>query len=309
MLNIIYMGTPDFAVAPLKNLIKNHNVIAVISQPDREKNRKGILLHTPVKEFAQQNGIKVYQFNKISREGAEILSSLNADLFITCAYGQILSKQILDIPKYGTFNIHASLLPAYRGAAPVQWSLINGEKTTGITIMRTDIGVDTGDIILKNPIDILENETSGELLHRLSVLGAESILQALEQLENGTITYTKQDSEKASHFPMLKKTDGKIDFSLSAVQINNRIRGLNPAPGCYCYYGDIVIKVWSAEVIENDFDCPIGQVVISDIKKGLVVKCGEGLLRLKTIQTAGGKSVADTEFLKGNVIPLGTVLS
>jgi methionyl-tRNA formyltransferase len=312
MLNIVYMGTPEFAVPPLENLIKEgYNIVAVVTQPDRGKNRKGDLLFTPVKAVALKYGVKVLQFNKIRREGVEILKSLNADLFVTCAYGQILSKEILDIPRYGTFNIHASLLPKYRGAAPVQWALINGEKTTGITIMRTDEGIDTGDIILQKPVNINDNENAGELLKRLSETGANTIIQAIKKLENGTITYIKQDDQNASHYPLIRKTDGEIDFSLSAEEINNKIRGLNPEPCCYCFIpGNIMLKVHAGEVIAREGSKGnIGEVVVSDVKNGLIVYCGEGTLRLKRIQLAGGKIMDDTEFLKGRKIPVGSVLS
>lgn len=308
MLNIVYMGTPQFAVLPLKKLIENnYNIVAVITQPDRQKNRKGQLLFTPVKKFAAENNLKVYQFEKIRKDGVEILKELNADLFITCAYGQILSKEIIDIPKYGIFNIHASLLPKYRGAAPAGWALINGEEKTGITIMRTDEGIDTGDIILKNAITINENENSNELLERLSELGAKTILQAIKQLQDGIIKYTKQDDKLASYYPMFKKSDSKIDFSLSAQQINNKIRGLNFG---FAYLNGNMIKIHKAIVIDNEkTNKNIGEIIISDVKKGLYISCGKGVLRLLEIQLAGGKKMADTELLKGKKIPVGSILT
>lgn len=309
MLNIVYFGTPQFAVMPLNALINaGHKISAVISQPDREKNRKGELLPSPVKLFAQKNGLEIFQFEKLRREGVCTLKELKADIFITAAYGQILSQEILDIPKYGTFNIHASLLPKYRGAAPVQWALINGETITGVTIMRTDIGIDTGDIILQKPIKIMPSENTQELLYKLSILGSEAVLQALNMLENNTISYTKQQENLSSHYPMIRKVDGELDFSKSAEEIKNRIRGLNPNPGCYTFLDDVMLKVHRAEVIENDtINRSFGEVVFSDVKKGLFVLCGKGNLRLSEIQPAGGKKMADTEFLRGRSIPAGSV--
>lgn len=310
MLKIVYLGTPEFAVTPLKELLKsNYNIVAVVTQPDREKNRKGQMLFTPVKSCAIENGLKVFQFEKIRNDGVEALKKLDADLFITCAYGQILSQEILDIPKLGTYNIHASLLPKYRGSSPVQWSLINGEEQTGITIMRTDIGVDTGDIILENALKIEQNENAGELLQRLSALGATSILQALNLLQKGEITFTKQNEAIATHFPMVRKTDGKLDFTKSALELHNKIRGLNPNPGCYTFLDNTMIKVHRAEVIENKtIKTNIGEVIISDLKNGLHIACGKGVLRLKEIQLAGGKKMPDTELLKGRMILTGSIL-
>lgn len=308
-MRIVYLGTPEFAVPPLKALLEaGEQVIAAVSQPDREKNRKGQLLPTPVKELAARHGIEVFQFERIKKEG-QVLKELQPDLFVTCAYGQILSQEILDIPKLGTFNIHASLLPKYRGSSPIQWALIEGERETGITIMRTDIGVDTGDIILQRRLEIRGDDDAGTLSERLSNLGAECILEAIRRLREGTITYIPQDHSLATHCPMIKKEDGLLDFSMDAVKLFNRIRGLNPNPGCYTFFEGIMIKVHAAEVIEeNETHGDFGTVVVSNTKRGLHVFCGRGTLRLKAVQFPGGKKLADTEFLKGRKIPVGSVL-
>lgn len=302
------MGTSEFAVPPLKKLHENHRVVAVITQPDRMKNRKGELQHTPVKQFALQNNLPVYQFEKI-KHNCEILKSFNAQLFVTCAYGQILTKEILNIPKHGIYNIHASLLPKYRGAAPVQWALICGEKQTGITIMKTDEGIDTGDIILQQKTDIVEGETAGSLLERLSLTGADAIIKAIKQLESGTIKFTKQNEKEASYYPMIKKDDAKLDFSLDSVSIYNRIRAFNPSPVCFTRLGGKIFKVYRAVITErNSTNNNFGTVVLSDQKEGLHILCGRGTLRLAQVQLEGGKIMSDTELLRGRKIPCGSVL-
>jgi methionyl-tRNA formyltransferase len=308
-MRIIYLGTPEFAIPPLKALLNaGENVVAAVSQPDREKNRKGQLLPTPVKELALRRGVRVYQFERIKREG-HVLKELQPDLFITCAYGQILSQEILDIPKFGTFNIHASLLPRYRGPSPIQWALIEGERETGITIMRTEIGVDTGDIILQRRLEIRDEDDAGTLSEKLSYLGAECILEAVRLLKEGTITYTPQDHSRATHCPMIKKEDGLLDFSMEARKLFNRIRGLNPNPGCYAFFEGNIIKVHAAEIVEEEQPHDdSGRVAVSDPKRGLHVLCGGGTLRLKMLQFPGGKKLADTEFLKGRKIPVGSLL-
>lgn len=308
-MNIVYLGTPEFAVPPLKALIESgHNILAAVTQPDREKNRKGQLLPTPVKSLAVEHGIKVYQFERIKREG-HVLKELEPDLFVTCAYGQILSQEILEIPKFGTLNIHASLLPKYRGPSPIQWALIDGERETGITIMRTDIGVDTGDIALQRKIEIFAYDDAETLSDRLSRLGAECIVEATDLLGRGELTFISQDNSKATYCPMIKKEDGLLDFSMEASKLFNRIRGLNPSPGCFAFLEGQLIKVHAAEVVEEEqsHNTP-GQVAVSDCKKGLHVLCGRGTLRLKTLQLSGGKKLADTELLKGRKIPVGSVL-
>lgn len=311
-MRVVFLGTPDFAVPSLERLASSGvEIVAVISQPDRMLDRKGKVIKTPVHEVADKYGFKFFPFEKISRpENIEILSKLNADLFITAAYGQILSKRVLEIPRFGTFNVHGSLLPKYRGAAPVQWSIINGDKTTGITIMRTDAGIDTGDMILKREIEILPDETGGQLMKRLADLGAECIIKAIHKLVDGTITYTKQDESQFIYSPMIKKSDGEINFSQSANQIKDKIRALNPWPSCYCFFNDMLIKIHKASVVENDsINTEIGKIILSDSKKGLHVLCGKGILSIEEIQVAGSKKMNINDFLKGRNLPVGEILT
>lgn len=308
-MNIIFLGTPDFAVLSLEALIKSrHKVVAVVSQPDREKNRKGQLLETPVKIFAKQNNLPVMQFEKIS-ENIKELEKIDADIMVTCAYGQILTQKILDLKKYGVINIHASILPKYRGAAPVQWALINGETETGITIMQTEKGLDSGDILYSLKTKIDKEENSDELFKRLGVLGAEAVLTALDMIENGKIIRIPQNNNDATYFPMLKKTDGKIDFNKPAFQINNLIRGVYSWPGAYTYLNGQLFKIYKAEVVENlsaNKDC--GKIIVSDLNEGLVVLCKTGKLKILTVQTAGGNKMPVKDFLLGNKIPTGIFL-
>jgi methionyl-tRNA formyltransferase len=352
-MKIIFLGTPHFAVASLKALIaSNHKIIAVVTQPDRPRNRGEVIGFSPVKECALKNGLKVLQYEKISLEGAAELKGLDPDIMITAAYGQILSQEILNVAKYGVLNVHASLLPKYRGAAPVQWAIICGEQKTGVTIMKTDIGIDTGDILLAQEIKIGANETAGDMLNRLGVLGAECIIDALCLIENGMAKFIRQKHSDATRFAMLKKSDGLIDWSKSAAQIYNLIRGVNPWPGAFAHYDGRLLKIWESQIV--DFDGAQGthkaaqsgdtaqsaqmlmqtvqnehnvqnvqntlvqnerntraqkngEVICADIKRGLIIKCGSGALKITKLQSAGKKAADTAEFLKGNKILNGTV--
>ena len=302
-MKIIYLGTPDFAVLPLEEIVKNgYEVIAVVTQPDKPVGRKQILTPSPVKETATNLGIKVLQYEKIRLEGVEDLKLLNPDLMVTCAYGQILSQEILDIPKLGTINIHASLLPKLRGSSPIQWSIINGDTETGITIMRTDIGVDTGDIILQEKVDILPDETGGELFDKLSVLGAKAIIKALDLFKNNQVNFTPQDHDKSTHTKMLKKESGKIDFSKSAKDVHNLVHGLNPWPVAYFSVNNEVIKVFKTEVVAGNYGAA-GQIIIDN--KDLIITCGEGAIKIKELQRAGGKRMETSAFLNGFKVEKG----
>ncbi|MCQ2399944.1 MAG: methionyl-tRNA formyltransferase, partial [Clostridia bacterium] len=253
-MKIVYLGTPDFAVFPLEKIIEaGYDVEAVVTQPDRPVGRKQILTPSPVKDCAIKHGLKVFQYEKIRLEGVDDLKALKPDLMITCAFGQILSKEILDIPTFGTINIHASLLPKLRGSSPIQWAVINGEKETGVTIMFTDVGVDTGDIVMQKKIEILPDETAGELFDRLSVLGGETVVEALKNIVNGNYTRTPQDHALATHTVMLKKEDGKIDFNRTTDEVYNFIRGMNPWPVAYFYIGGEQIKVFKMEKVSGEF--------------------------------------------------------
>ncbi len=306
-MKIVFLGTPDFAVKPLEALINSrHEVLAVVTQPDKPVGRKAIITPCDVKVYAQSRGVKTLSYNKIRLEGVEDLKALNPDIMVTCAYGQILSKEILEIAKHGVINIHASLLPKYRGSAPIQWSIINGDTQTGVTIMQTDVGVDTGDILKAVSLDILENETAGELFDRLSVLGAKTIVSVIDDIENGNITPIKQDETIATHVGMLKKEDGKLDFSKSTKDIINLIRGLNPWPIAFTNLKDKTLKVYSATPC--DFKGCAGEVLFADIKNGLIVATGDGAIKINELQLEGGKKMTARDFLVGNKLSKGDKL-
>ena len=307
-MKIVYLGTPDFAVEPLKRILSNpeNQVVAVVTNNDKPVGRKQILTPPPVKQFAILNGIKVYQYDKISKEGIADLTSLNADLFITCAFGQILSQEIIDLPKLGVINIHASLLPQYRGASPIHYAILNGEKVTGITIMKTQLGIDTGDILLQKSLEIKENETCGELFDRLSVLGGDCIVEAIDLINKGQAEYKPQDNDKATYTKMIKKEFAKIDFSDSSINIVNKIRAFNPAPIAFTFYMGQPFKIFSASVENIDSSTfKVGEVI--DNTNGLLIACGQGAIRLNLVQKAGGKQVSAKDFLLGNKIEKGFV--
>lgn len=302
MIDIVFLGTPDFAVKSLEALVENgYNVKAVFTQPDRPKGRGNKLAVSPVKEYALKMNIPVFQPTKIRlEENAKILKGLNCDLMVTAAFGQILSKENLESARLGCVNVHASLLPKYRGSSPIQWAVINGEKETGITAMLTDIGVDTGDILLQEKLEIGENETAGELFERLAVLGAETLIKTVKQIENGTVTRKKQDESKATHYPMLDKQNAFIDFNKTAEEIHNFVRGLNPWPVAWTRCGEDIIKVYSATAINVKSDLPCGKVICADSKNGLKVACKDGAVLLETIQLPGKKAMDAKSYFLGN---------
>ncbi|MEG2116211.1 MAG: methionyl-tRNA formyltransferase [Clostridia bacterium] len=307
-MRIVFLGTPDFAVPTLEALInsKKHEILLVVTQPDKARDRGHELMPSPVKVFAKDKGLGVMQYKKIRVDGVNDLKHLSPDIMVTCAYGQILSQEIIDIPKYGIINVHASLLPKYRGSAPISWAVINGETKTGITLMRTESGIDTGDMLGKIEVDIDENETSGELFDRLSKLGGDLLLKGLDEIEKGAAVFTPQDESLATHARMLKKTDGLIDFSKSAKQVKDHIRGMNPWPTAFFMFNDQMIKVYESEIADMEIEGQVGEVVISDCKKGLFVKCGEGVISLNSLQYPNSKRVDAKAFLNGREIPVGT---
>lgn len=297
-LRIVYLGTPDFSVLPLEKIINEsgHEVVAVVTNKDKPVGRKQVLTPPPVKVFASKYNIPVYQYDKIKVEGVEDLKKINPDIMITCAFGQILSQEILDIPKFGVINIHASLLPKYRGASPIHYAILNGEKTTGITIMKTDIGVDTGDIIYQKSVDISDNETCGELFDKLSSLGAECILEVLKRIDSADISFIKQDDSKATYSKIIKKQDALINWEDGAVVNYNKIRAFNPAPVAYCMLEGLPFKIYDAKIINEDFYA--GKILQS--KENLIIGCKNGSLSLLKVQKAGGKPMEIKEFLRGN---------
>lgn len=302
MIDIVFLGTPDFAVPSLKALVENgYNVKAVFTQPDRPKGRGNKVQFSPVKEYALSQNIPVYQPDKIRREeNAKILKDLKPDLMITAAFGQILSKENLESAPLGCINVHGSLLPKYRGSSPIQWAVINGEKTTGITTMYTDIGVDCGDVILKKEISIGENETAGELFDRLAILGAETLLETLKLVEAGKVQRTPQNESEATHYPMLDKAMGLIDFNKDAEDIKNLVRGLNPWPVAWTKCADEIIKIYSVSVVDEKSDLNPGQIICADSKNGLKVKCGNGVISVDVLQLSGKKAMESKTFFVGN---------
>ena len=306
-MKVIFLGTPDFSVPTLKAIIKSHHqLLAVVTQPDKPSGRGERLSYSPVKQVALENNLKVLQYDKIRLQGVDDLKRLAPDIMVTCAFGQILSQEIIDIAPHGIINVHASLLPKYRGAAPIQWSILNGDKETGVTIMQTEAGIDTGDIIAVEKTIISPEETAGELFDRLSFIGAELLVRTLDDIEQGTATFTPQDHSRATHVKMLKKSDGMLDFENNCETLVNLVRGMNPWPCAYTFLHDKMLKVYKAEKVEDvdDSQYADGQIMFADSKNGLVVKCKNGALRLCVIQIEGKKRMNDTDFVIGQRINL-----
>jgi len=287
------MGTPDFAVPSLKMLIdEGYEVSAVITQPDKPKGRGKKVTAPPVKEYAVQRGIRVLQPEKVKTpEFAEQLREIKPDLLITAAYGKILPKEVLDIPPLGCINVHGSLLPKYRGAAPIHWSVINGDKVTGITTMYTDIGMDTGDMLVKREIPIPEDITYGELYERLALLGAEVLKETLVRLENNTLERIPQNDSEATYAPMIKKEIGLIDWNKSAREIHNLVRGTNPWPGAYTFYKGARLRIWKTELSDETFEEPVPGKLFKVTRDGVFVATGEGALKLREIQFDSGRKM------------------
>ncbi len=303
-MKIIYLGTPEFAVKPLLSLIKSrHEVVAVVTQPDRPIGRKKIITPPPVKVVAEEYGVPVYQFDKIRYEGVEILKSLNADAMVTCAYGQILSQEVLDVCPLGVYNVHASLLPKLRGAAPIQFAIINGETQTGITFMKTDVGLDTGDIIEQYPIDIMPCETFGSLSERLSVLAAEKIADTMTKIELKQVAFKKQDDALSSVVKTIKNEDCIIDFTKNCETVKNLINGLSPIPSAYTFLGGKRYKFLKADI--SDMSGEAGKVLAAD--KSLVIACAKGAVEILSLQEEGGKAMDAKAYLLGRKLKVGDV--
>lgn len=300
-MKVIYLGTPEFAVKPLEKIINSdlHKVVAVVCQPDRPVGRKAIVTPPPVKVVAEKYGIPVLQFEKIRNGGAEELKKFNADIMVTCAYGQILSKEILEVCPKGVINIHASLLPKYRGAAPIQYAIVNGEKKTGVTIMKTEEGLDTGDIIAAYETEIGETETAGELSERLSELGAEHICGVLSDIENNTVAYTKQNDAEATVVKTIKKEQTEVDFAKSGREVACFINGMSPLAFSVCNGKKFKFHRAKAAGICGE----TGEVIVAD--KKLIIGCGENSVEILEIQEEGGKKLCARDFLNGRKLKLG----
>ncbi len=310
-MRIVFMGTPDFAALTLKKLIEeNHTVSAVFTQPDKPVGRKHIITPPPVKTVALENGIPVYQPQTLKNndEPREIIANIAPDIIVVVAYGKILPPNILNIPKYGCMNVHASLLPKYRGASPIQWSIVCGEKTTGVTTMLMDEGMDTGDILLSSTEDILSDDTSETLFDRLAVKGAALCSETLTALNNGTVTPQKQDNAAATYAPIITKEMAKLDFSMSAEQICCRVRGFYPWPVAFTVLPDgKKLKIYSAREVDGSA-APAGTVTVSD--KRLVVACGNNTsVELIDVQLEGKSRMPAKNLLNGYGIVKGTVLN
>ena len=313
MLNVLFMGTPDFAKESLEAVYNaGYNVIGVVTNPDKPKGRGMKMIPSPVKEFALEKNIPVYQPLKVrnNTEFIDEIKLLNPDVICVVAYGKILPKEILDIPRLGCINVHGSLLPKYRGAAPIQWSVLNGEKQTGITTMYMDIGMDTGDMILKEPVDIGEDETTGELWERLSSLGGKLLVDTLKLIEEGKAPREKQ-GEDFTMAPMLNKEMAEINWKeKTAEEIKNLIRGLNPIMGAFTYVNDKKLKLWKVQVVSfeefeskynvNAENTELGKVILADTKQGLFLKAKDAVIEALEIQAEGSKKMNSKDYLRGN---------
>ncbi len=296
--DIVFLGTPEFAVPSLEMLVEEgYTVKAVITQPDRPKGRGHRMVSPPVKEKAEELGIRVYQFDSLRKEGVETLRELAPDLMITVAYGQILSREILSIPVIGCINVHGSLLPKYRGAAPIEYAVINGEKETGVTTMFTVRKLDAGDMLLQDRVDITPDMTGGELRELLSVVGAGTLKRTLEKLMEGTLERIPQKEEEATFSTMLDKDFGRIDFNEEAQKVHDLIRGCNPEPQAFFMKGELKFKVFGSRV--SDVQGRPGTILVSDPKKGLVIGCAKGSVEITSLQYPGGKVMGAGDFLRG----------
>lgn len=308
-MKIIFMGTPDFSVGTLEALVEaGHEVVLAVTQPDKPKGRGGKMQFTPVKETAMKYDIPVFQPKKVrDPECIEELRKYNADVCVVIAFGQILPKEILEMTPYGCVNVHASLLPKYRGAAPIQWAVIDGEEVSGVTTMQMDEGLDTGDMIMKTEIVLDEKETGGSLFDKLADAGAKLCVETLKALENKTATWEPQGETPTAYARMLDKELGNIKWEDTAVQIERLIRGLNPWPSAYTDWNGKVMKIWEADVIEKDSDEVPGTIVRVE-KDGFCVQTGKGQIKVTALQIPGKKRMEADAFLRGYQIEEGTIL-
>jgi len=302
-MRIAFLGTPEFALPSLDMLRNCGHTLAVFTQPDRPVGRHATLTPPPTKAYALEHGIPVYQFEKIRLpEGVEALKSFAPDLMVTAAFGQLLSAENLAIPKFGCINVHGSLLPKYRGAAPIQWAIIDGETETGITAMMTAIGMDTGDILLVDKITIDPDETAGELFERMAVLGAETLRRTISALEEGTLVRIPQDEAQATKCPMLKKEHGKLDFSASAEAVHNRVRGTNPWPGAYALLDGEPLKIHKTRRTAQPVGDELVGILKGNAKSGLFVRCADAWLEILELQATGGKKLTAKDYLAGKTL-------
>ena len=299
-MRVVFMGTPDFSVPALERIATEHEVVAVVTQKDKPKGRGMSVSYTPVKESALKLNIPIYQPDKVKEESfVEELRELNPDVIVVIAFGQILSNEILTLPKYGCINVHASLLPKYRGAAPIQWAIIDGEEKSGVCTMKMDEGLDTGDIIDVDEITLDPKETGGSLFDKLAKLGGELILKTLQNLEFGKATFIKQDDSKSTYAKKMTKELGHIDFTKDAESIERLIRGLNPWPSAFTYLDGKVMKIWDADVVDAD---GVPGTVIREEKDSFVIATGSKALKVNELQLEGKKRMKASDFLNGRSI-------
>ncbi len=303
-MNVIFMGTPDFAVPSLEKIAEKHNVTAVFTQPDKPVGRKMVMTPPDVKVCAEKLGIPVYQPTKLREcDSCDIIREMNPDVIVVVAYGQILPENILTIPKYGCINVHGSLLPKYRGAAPIQWAVLNGDKKTGVTTMYMEKGLDTGDILLTREYEIDINDTAGDVFDKLSLMGGELILETLEKAEKGELTPVKQDDSKSSYAKMLDKSLCNIDFNKTSKEVHNQVRGLSPWPVASTMLNGKVLKIFETRL--SDGNGKPGEVICTN---PLTIACKEGSVIVNTVQLQGKKKMDSKSFLQGHKIEKGTIV-
>lgn len=309
-MRILFMGTPDFAEVVLSYIVSaGHEVVSVISQPDRKKGRGQKVVYTPVHQFAEEKGLSFFAPESIKNgELMEVLESTKPDMIVVVAYGKILPEYVLNYPKFGCINVHASLLPKYRGAAPIQWAVINGEKTTGVTTMFMEKGLDTGDMLLKEEVAIGDDETSEELFNRLSHVGGKLILKTIEMAEKGELEPEKQNESESSYASMIDKKMGLISWSDNVFKIKNLVRGLNSWPLAYTYYKGSLLKVGSVNVYEEAHNEPFGKIKKASSKEGLFVYASGGVIEILTCQAEGKKMMSAKDYLMGHSLEIGEIL-
>lgn len=306
-MKIIFMGTPDFSVPTLDAIKKDGNeIVLVVTQPDKKKGRKGILTPPPVKEWALKNNISIFQPVKLrEKQNIEELEKYEADVIVVAAFGQILPKEVLDMPKYGCINVHASLLPKYRGASPIQWAILNGDDETGVTTMQMGVGLDDGDILLQKKVPISSEDTGGSLFDKLSKVGADLLVETLHRIEKNDIVRIPQDDEKATHVGLIKKDFGILSFDEENKYILNKIRALNPWPSAFTFYKDKMVKIWKAKSVSfNNKGYEYGDLVVEN-KDELLVVTRNGAISILELQEEGKKRIKAADFLRGHKIEKG----
>lgn len=309
-MKIVFMGTPEFAVPSLEMLVnEGYEIAAVVTQPDKPKGRGNKMSAPPVKEYALENNIEVLQPDRVKTpEFVECIRALQPDLLVTAAYGKILSKDLLEVPPLGCINVHGSLLPEYRGAAPINWAVINGEKTTGITTMFTDVGLDTGDMLLRREISIGPDMAVGELHDKMAVLGAEVLKDTLTALKNGTLVRKPQDDALSSYAPIMTKELGLIDWSKSSQQIHNLVRGTDPWPGAYTFLNGNRMRIWRT-VLVPDKTADLASTEIEEVNDdGILIKCSDGYILVKEVQFESSKRMSVSDYIRGHKINVGEKL-